>query len=298
MDEFCPLITIITPTYNRAKFISEAIESVLKQTYTNWELLIVDDGSTDNTKDVISSYLLDPRIKYYYQSNQGQAVARQSAFLKSEGDYIAFLDSDNRWLSNRLAVGVDYLSLNPTEIPYGDGVSINESGDEISRENMQRHSGNLTALLIRDNFVSMNTTLIPKVHMTKIGGLRTSVKRGDDFDLYLRLSTVANFKYIPEYMVEYRVMKDQISTDKRGRFSANEKVIDLFLSEYPYALSKHERDRSLASFYIRKGRYYASQGEFSISFKDLFKAMKLAPLWIGVYRAYLKVMKDGVVSLI
>ena len=93
--------TIIIPTYNRAAFLPNAIESVLAQTYTNWELIVVDDGSTDNTKDVVSQYS-DSRIIYIYQQNAERSAARNNGIAHAKGDYVCFLDSDNVMLPNRL----------------------------------------------------------------------------------------------------------------------------------------------------------------------------------------------------
>ena len=89
------LFSIILPTFNRSVLITKAIESVINQTYTNWELIIIDDGSTDNTKSVLENYLSDSRIKYFFQENQERSVARNNGIKRAKGDYICFLDSDD-----------------------------------------------------------------------------------------------------------------------------------------------------------------------------------------------------------
>ena len=95
MDEN-PLVTIITPTYNRAAFLPQAIDGVLAQTYGNLELIIVDDGSTDNSPEILSEYQnKDDRIRVYRQENQGQSIARNKAIREARGEFICFLDSDN-----------------------------------------------------------------------------------------------------------------------------------------------------------------------------------------------------------
>ena len=96
------LVSIIIPTYNRETKISRAINSVVNQTYKNWELIIIDDGSKDDTKNVIKPYLKDKRIKYFYQKNSGVASARNLGIKKSTGEYLAFLDSDDECLNNRI----------------------------------------------------------------------------------------------------------------------------------------------------------------------------------------------------
>lgn len=95
-----PLISVVIPTYNRAHYVCEAIDSVLAQTYKNIEIIAVDDGSTDNTKDIIQQY--SSRIKYIYQNNAGPSAARNNGIKQSNGDLIAFLDSDDIWLAEKL----------------------------------------------------------------------------------------------------------------------------------------------------------------------------------------------------
>ncbi len=98
------LVSIITPTYNCAKFIGRTIDSVLAQTYTNWEMVIVDDRSTDDTKEIVDAYMAkDPRIKYHIlKANSGAAVARTTAMQLAQGSFMAFLDSDDIWMPNKL----------------------------------------------------------------------------------------------------------------------------------------------------------------------------------------------------
>ena len=107
----CDLVSVIMPSYNTAKYISESIESVLKQTYTNWELIIVDDCSTDNTDEVIATFLGDDRIRYIKnEKNSGAAVSRNRALREASGKYIAFLDSDDLWAPEKLEKQIDFMA--------------------------------------------------------------------------------------------------------------------------------------------------------------------------------------------
>ena len=101
------------PAYNSSNTISESICSVIIQTFKKWELLIVDDGSTDNTKNLVKNFLNDKRIKYYYQKNYGPATARNYGILKASGMYLAFLDSDDIWKPNKLELQLNHLKKNP-----------------------------------------------------------------------------------------------------------------------------------------------------------------------------------------
>ena len=132
------LVSIIMPSYNTAKFISETIKSVLAQTYTNWELIIVDDCSTDNTDEVIKPYLSDPRIYYIKnEANSGAAVSRNRALREARGKWIAFLDSDDLWLPEKLEKQILFMKKNDYHFSYTNYIEI----DENSRENGRSITG-------------------------------------------------------------------------------------------------------------------------------------------------------------
>jgi len=283
------LISIITPTFNRFDFIRDAIESVLTQTISNWELLIIDDGSTDDTKTVVASYLSDPRINYFFQDNQGQATARNNGLMHSKGQYICFLDSDNLWKPKKLEIQYESMvSNNNIDVVYGDGETINESGEVISTANMKRYSGNITEQLLRDNFVSFNTAMVRTACIKGIGGFDNSVRFGDDYDLWLRLSAESRFLYIPEVFEQYRVMSDQISSNKEARFSSNKTTVERFLSKNPGIVSQRAIKIGYSAFYVRRGRYRLGQRRYLMAMQDFLKALRYTPFGVNVWRALAK----------
>lgn len=284
-----PLISIVTPTYNRANFLPEAIESVLSQDYENYELLIIDDGSTDNSKDVIEKYMDSKKIRYLYQSNSGQSVARNRGIEEANGDFICFLDSDNRWLPGKLSASVEAFERNPeADIVYGDVVLINEQGHEFSRKNMKRYSGKITTHLLKDNCVSMNTTMSKTNSIRAVGGFSGQVKVADDYDLWLRLSAEYTYKYIPKLMADYRVMTNQISSDKKRRFSSNEEIIRRFLVANPNLLSVSEQRDALNFFYTRAARHFSGTKNFKLANKYFWKALSTKVFAPRTWRALLR----------
>ncbi len=123
------LVSIIMPSYNTASFIDESIQSVLSQSYTDWELIVVDDCSTDNTDDVIKPYLTDERIKYIKNDkNSGAAVSRNRALREARGKWIAFLDSDDLWMPDKLEKQVRYMEENDYHFSYTNYSEINADG--------------------------------------------------------------------------------------------------------------------------------------------------------------------------
>lgn len=127
------LVSVIIPTYNRAHVLSRAVDSVLAQTFLDWELLIIDDGSTDNTQKIIKSkYIHHNQIHYYYQANQGVSSARNTGIHHAKGLWIALLDSDDKWLPNKLTEQLSFIQRNPNyklchtdEIWIRHGIQVN-----------------------------------------------------------------------------------------------------------------------------------------------------------------------------
>lgn len=129
------LVSIITPSWNCGRFIAETISSVKQQTYTNWEMIIVDDCSTDDTKKIVESYADDPRIKYHcLEKNSGAAVARNTALKIAKGKWIAFLDSDDIWLPDKLERQIKFMSENNYTFSYHNYSEIDEEGNTLGVE--------------------------------------------------------------------------------------------------------------------------------------------------------------------
>lgn len=286
-----PLISIVTPTYNRSKFLPEAIDSVLGQTYDNFELLIIDDGSTDDTRVLIEAYQKDPRIRYFYQSNQGQSVARNKGIAESSGEFICFLDSDNAWLPYKLERSLlEFERFPGAHIVYGDGIIIDELSNELGKSTMQRYSGRITHRLLKDNFISMNTTMTRRQCFDEMGGFNESDRVAEDYELWLRFSTKFEFRYIPESLGFYREMEHQISSDKEQRLDGNERLLLKFLEQYPDSVTGKQRQRGLSYFYIRKARYEMSVKAFRAALSDIAKGIKYDPWWQGPWRALAKMV--------
>lgn len=127
--EMNELVSIIMPSYNTAQYITETIESVLKQTYTNWELIIVDDCSADNTDDVVRPHLSDERIRYLKnEKNSGAAVSRNRALREAKGKWIAFLDSDDLWIPEKLEKQISFMEKNDYHFSYTNYAEIDIKG--------------------------------------------------------------------------------------------------------------------------------------------------------------------------
>ena len=207
------LVSIITPAYNAARFIGETIESVLRQTYPYWELLITDDCSSDDTVHVIEGYAQkDSRIKLFVlKQNAGAAVARNNSIDKAQGRYIAFLDGDDWWYPNKLEVQLDFMEEHKYEFVF----SAFEYADEhlnvtgvswkpwrISKRSMKIGCNIGTPGVIYD------TKRIGKIYMPKL-------KTGEDWGTWLRVVQQTDYAYaINTPLWKYRVIKGSLSSDK------------------------------------------------------------------------------------
>lgn len=274
MSTDTPLVSILTPTYNRADFLPLAIESVLNQSYTNIEMHLVDDGSTDNTSELVKKYLSDSRLHYYQQENQGQSVARNKALKHCKGDLICFLDSDNLFHLDKISTQVSILQSNPeVDIVYGDSELIDINGEVFSTQNIKRHSGMIYEKMLLDNIVGMNTAMARRKCFDELGGLDESIRVADDYDLWLRFSTKYRFLYEPAFFAQYRIMEDQISSDKSRRFESNRRIIEKSMIENPELITDKYRNYVWCNFYVRKGRTLARMGKRGEALSNYRKAL-------------------------
>lgn len=289
MPDSDPLVSIITPTFNRERTITQAVESVLAQSYPHWELIIVDDGSRDGTREKLASYLDDERIQYHFEENQGQSIARNLALQYARGVLLCFLDSDDRWVPEKLERQVALMEAHPeVDVLHSDEIMIDEQGRELSRKNMRRYSGRIARQMLVDNSVSINTVMARRECFDTMGGFSGRYGVADDYDIWLRFSARFTFLYVPEYWGYYRVMADQISSDKQRRFAANEAIVRDFIEEHGSTLQPWEIRWGLARFYCRKARYFASAGKSATAWGAIARALRYAPLdpvvWRGLYR--------------
>lgn len=183
MNNMLPSISVIIPTFNREKYLGEAIESILEQDYQPIEIIVVDDGSTDNTKALISTF---PTVKYVYQENSGQAAARNQGIAISKGEYLAFLDSDDLWIPGKLHSQMNYMQNHP-EIKILFGHVQQFSPDEYKT----LHGKEATKILPGLFF---GTFFIRKKDFLEIGYLQTQLHVGEFIEWFTRAKETG-FKY-------------------------------------------------------------------------------------------------------
>lgn len=184
-----PKASVIITTYNRAHLVGDAIDSVLKQTFIDFELIVVDDGSADNTEQVVGSYI-DPRLKYIKQPNQGLPAARNTGIQAATGEYISFLDDDDIILPEKLALQVATLDSDPEiGLVYSLYYAVTETDDEMLKVPAGTCDPPLTLRrLLLGPWAHISTVLVRYSWVEKIGGFDRKIQPGDDFDFYIGLA--------------------------------------------------------------------------------------------------------------
>lgn len=219
-----PFVSVIIPTYNRANLLLEALKSVLKQTYQKFEIIVIDDNSSDHTSEIIKD-LGDSRIRYYKLSkNQGAPAARNLGIERSRGDLIAFLDSDDRWVFNKLEEQIEIFSKDEKIGVVYTGIKvINYHFNKII---IPSKRGNLSNLLLTENYVgSTSSVMIKKVLLLEVGGFDLNFKSCQDWDLFIRLSQKADFDFVEEPLVLYYEHDgDRISTNTKSILDGYSKI--------------------------------------------------------------------------
>ncbi|MEI7473580.1 MAG: glycosyltransferase [bacterium] len=209
-----PKVSVIITTYNRAEFIGDTIKSVLTQTYQDFELIIIDDGSTDNTKSIIDKFN-DKRIIYYYQDNKGQNPARNKGMELSNGDYIAHIDSDDTWKNTKLEKQVKILDkFKEIGLVYCGTKLIDSKGRFIRNLKIYDYNGFVLEQLIMFNFLyNGSNTLFRKSCLEKIECFDESIDRMTDWEFYLKFSIFYKFYCVPDYLVFYRIHDTNMSVN-------------------------------------------------------------------------------------
>ena len=231
-----PLVSVIIPAYNAETFLAKTLESVLSQTYQNIEILVVDDGSTDTTAEIVKSFAKkDSRISLLQQPNAGVAAARNLAIEKSRGEYIAPIDADDIWYPQNLEKQVKCLNSSAPSVGvvYSWSVDINEKDLLTGGFYNSTIEGEVYTALVYKYFIgNASSSLIRRICFEKIGGYNCKLKlenaQGcEDWELHLRIAENYQFKVVSEYLVGYR----QITSSMSCNFAAMAKSHSLIMAD-------------------------------------------------------------------
>jgi glycosyltransferase involved in cell wall biosynthesis len=289
-----PNVSVIIPTYNRASMVIEAVESVLNQTYKDIELIVVDDGSTDNTEDVLRPYF--GRITYIKQENRGNAAARNMGLKEAKGELIAFNDSDDLWVEDKLEKEVRYLEEHPdVDMVCGNGIIFGNTKDagrlvisQSRAESLERKGISIKDIFMKST-IRTPTVVIRKMVIDALGGFDGNLRVCVDGDFSLRLLG-GGYKatFINDVFFKLRKHDDNLSADREQRLLHSIKIIKKLLSEKPELegiIGRENINKRLAYRYYRLAKTYRKKGKVNAAFESITNAISLRPYSL-IYRLY------------
>ena len=280
-----PLVSIIMPAYNAEKTIVESIESVLRQTYTNWELIVVNDGSKDSTTAVVLA-IYDERLRLIEQENGGVANARNNGINNAKGQYIAFLDSDDLWVEEKLERQIRTLVGGKHKMCFSKtwcfGENINHTSDCFV--NVALDFEDKDKILVYD-FIPILTVLIAKDVLDEVGYFDERFQGVEDWDLWIRVLQKYEAIYLDEFLAKYRISSTGLSGNFEKHFIEEQKVWMKHVDLYSKEISSYRH-----WFSDKKQMVIAKQNRKMFDFfKYLLKLFRLPNLFFEfLYLKYLK----------
>ena len=260
------LVSVIMPAYNAGEYIAESIESVINQTYKNWELIIIDDGSTDNTAAIINQFNSEPRIRYIYQENGRQGKARNLGIRNSLGKYIAFLDADDKWTPNKLSLQTEVLAGdNNIELLFSQGYNLtgNQVADLDTDVKKLWNSDNFSEFIFH-NRIPILSVLVKKQALEQAGGFseKDNIQNVEDYHLWLKLLlNNKQFRSIPDRLFYYRIHPEQSTYQNKNLEAPIFHVYEDIFYSYP--------EDTTRSILIDKLKWYIFNPDFHRECLDL-----------------------------
>lgn len=267
-----PTVSVIIPTYNRSSTILRAINSVINQTYKDFEIIVVDDASQDNTEEIVHN-ITDERVHYIKHAfNKGANAARNTGIRQASGKYIAFQDSDDEWLNDKLQQQLSIFDNIDNVGAVHTGYIRHENGvkEYLPKGELNITDGMLHTSLLYGNFISTQTLVVSSEHLYAINGFDENLPRLQDWELVLRLSKLCKFVFIDKPLVNVYFHPGCITSKPEKRIIAMK-----------YILEKHSTDfkghpLSLAEHTYNIGNDYLSLNNRKLAISYFYKAFKIS----------------------
>ena len=271
-----PKVSVIIPTHNRTVFLRGALESVLRQTYEDFDIIVVDDASKEDVQGIINGFH-DSRIRLIrHDFSMGEAGARNTGILNSQGEYIAFLDDDDEWLPKKLALQVEILDNSPSKVggAYTGYIGVNFADQRVMYRKVPSKKGDIYRDLLRRNVIGTpSTVLIRRACIEKAGLFDGSVFYGIDCDLYLRIARHFHFEYLEEPLVKYHIHDDRITSNPEIVSKGLEAMSRKYASERGFL-----SDRKIRSLgYLSVGVNFCFRNNTSKGRRAFLKSILLNP---------------------
>jgi len=282
-----PLVSVVIPTHNAAQYLGEALESVFSQSYGNLEILVVDDGSTDGTAALLGSFA--SRLTYLSQEKSGPSKARNTGITNARGEYVAFLDADDIWLSNKIEKQVEILQKNPdAAFVYAQSQDFDDQTDRettVHPENVC--SGNLFEMLLVRPLVTLSSVVMKSSILLDVGGFDEALATAEDTHLYLKIARNYKIIGIPEILVRKRKHKKNLSDRidvEIGSLACLDRIVRTFPDTEP------GKYLPMRNAYLIKGKammldyfYSGAYAKCRMTARKLFRMRLFSPELIGYF---------------
>lgn len=281
--ELKPLVSVVIPAYNRKLYIQEAIESALGQDYESIEVIVVDDGSTDGTYELIERLAAGGAVQLYThpgRENRGQSASLNLALQKARGEFVAVLDSDDYFANDKVSVQAQYLLSNPdVGMVYGQGHAVDANGNFLFKvpDDLHEEPGDPNNLLLDCYMALPGGALIRKSVLDEVGLFEESFRAGQDHDMALRIMEASKVAYLPRLSFFYRKHGDSISAKGlERRWKTGMEILQRGAERYPYR--KRTLRKRKAVLHFRLGQTYWRNSQRMEAISQLFLAGVLDPV--------------------
>jgi glycosyltransferase involved in cell wall biosynthesis len=255
-----PLVSVIIPAYNSAAFVLQAVQSALDQTYRNYEVIVVDDGSTDDTKLLLSRF--EGQLRYLYQENRGLSDARNTGLKAAKGDLVCFLDADDLWASNKLELQLAFLQEHPDiALLSGQQEKFRDHGSPYTpfsaAENLGENATQTFPMpeafvkLVRSNFIKVSTVMVRKECFEKAGLFDTNLTAVEDRDMWLRISAHFSVACFPWVVCKKRLHGLNMSGNRTRQIRLRIQVLEKNRALFPALAPSSAWDKQLGKLYLR-----------------------------------------------
>jgi glycosyltransferase involved in cell wall biosynthesis len=274
-----PLVSVIIATYNRARWLPGTIESVLAQTFRDFELIVVDDGSTDNTTAVLQPF--DGRLRYTHQVNAERGAARNTGMRIASGEFVAFLDSDDLWTPTKLEAEVASLRADPSlGLVYSDALLIDELGTVTGSLPRYRFRGDVLADVVRQNFVPLSAHLLRRDAFERAGGFSEdrTMSGSEDWEAWTRLAAICPFSFTGNVGLHYRVHAQGSVASPKAIERSMHRAIDVMFgnSEVASRVGRLRPETEAYAALVAASLYHAA-GDSSAARESVRRAVRTNP---------------------
>jgi glycosyltransferase involved in cell wall biosynthesis len=297
-----PGVSVVIPTYNRADLLGEAVESALAQDWVPLEVIVVDDGSTDRTAELLADSERDfgERLRVIHQRNSGESRARNAGILSARHEFIALLDSDNRWLQRKLRRQMELFSQDPApDLTFTAYTAFGDVPKEhVALDSWDGSQEDALEQLLEGCCINTSTVVATRKCLTAAGMFDETLRCCQDHDLWLRIAAEGNrIAYLPEPLTEYRVHGGAVSTDAALVSTSTERVFErLFDSNALPERFQKDMDFYLARCYLNSSVRYLEAGEGSAASASIARAARTRPAsmrpgWLRIWGRALRMAR-------